>query len=303
MNVKIKLKQGIFSLLVVMSMSLFAQNGEANTEMIDKLHKEYKSNGAQAALSMYEKMPEDEEYHGLQEPLNVLGYRLLTDENDAEAAALVFKAQIEEHPNEPNPYDSYADALIEQGKDKEAIENLNKSVELLAGAEDNDFNNNLILASKSKLAKLKGLNKVFSFLEGNWEVNTYNFPDGEKTLRFTDDVQFLPSKMNSAMVMRMTNEEENWEGTQMIAYDAVNNVYDVARTNNMNLNGFQTAQMKIEEYSTNKLEMVETEGENGNERKTRHVIERKGDEIDWTVYNLTEDGEEKVVYRHMKKKS
>lgn len=303
MNVKIKFKQGIFSLFVFMSMCLFAQNGDANTEMIEKLHKEYKSNGASAALSMYEKMPEDDNYQGLQEPLNVLGYRLLNDENDAEAAAMVFKAQIDEHPNEPNPYDSYADALIEQGKDKEAIENLEKSVEMLAGAEDNDFNNNLILASKSKLAKLKGLNKVFSFMEGNWEVDSYNFPDGEKTLGYTDDVQFIPSKMNSALVMRISNEEENWEGTQLIAYDAVKNVYEVARTNNMNLNGFQTAELKIEEYSTNKLEMIETEEENGKEKKTRHVVERKGNEIQWTVYNLTDEGEEKILYRHMKKKN
>ncbi|GAA4319270.1 hypothetical protein GCM10023115_45580 [Pontixanthobacter gangjinensis] len=284
-------------------MSLFAQNGEADMETIDKLHKEYKSNGADAALSMYKNMPEDKEYHGLQEPLNVLGYRLLNDENDAEAAALVFKAQIEEHPNEPNPYDSYADALIEQGKDEEAINNLNKSIDLLAGAEDNDFNNNLILASKSKLAKLKGLNKVFSFLEGNWKVETYNFPDGEKTLRFRDDVQFMPSKMNSALVMKMTNEEENWEGTQMIAYDAVNNVYKVARTNSNNLNGFQTAEMKIVEYSTNKLEMIETMENNDEKMKTRHVVERNGDEVEWTVYNITDEGEEKMVYRHMKKKS
>ncbi|MDX1761396.1 MAG: hypothetical protein R3218_04505, partial [Christiangramia sp.] len=164
MKLKTTLKQCIFSLLIVLSMGLYAQDQEVDMEMIDKLHKEYKSNGADAALSTYKKMPEDKKYHGLQEPLNVLGYRLLNDENDADAAAVVFKAQIEEHPNEPNPYDSYADALIEMGKDEEAMTQLNKSIELLKGAEDNDFNDNLILASKSKLAKLKGLNKVFSFL-------------------------------------------------------------------------------------------------------------------------------------------
>lgn len=305
MNLSNTIKGTIFSILMIFCFSLSAQNGEVNTEMIDKLHQEYKSNGIDAAVAMYKKMPEDTKYHGLQEPLNVLGYRLLNTENDADAAAIVFKAQIEEHPNEPNPYDSYADALIEKGNDDEAKVQLEKSLSLLEGAEDNDFNNNLKLASKSKLAKLKGLNKVFSFLAGDWKVESYGFNDkGEKELRFTDDVSFMPSKMNSAMVMTMSNEDEGWEGTQLIAFDAMDNTYDVVRVNNMTLNGVQTADMKIEEYSTNKLELMETmEEENGEISKTRHVIDRNGNEANWIVYDITDEGEKKVAHRVMKKKN
>lgn len=297
-----KQKWMIGIMLMFFVSGLTAQNGGAET--VDKLHSEYKKDGVEAALSMYEKMPEDKEYHGVQEPLNVLGYRLMNNDNDAKAAAAIFKAQIEEHPNEPNPYDSYADAMIEMGNEDEAIKHLNKSIEMLKRAEDNDFNKNLKVASMSKLAKLKGLNKVFSFLEGDWIVKQYGFEDGEKVLRFTDEVTFLPSKMNSALVMRINNEEEGWEGTQLIAYDAVNNKYDVVRTNNMTLNGLQQkAEMKIEEYSTNKLVIIETREENGEMEKARHEIKRDGDSVDWVIYNYNDDGEEKVAHRTMKKKS
>ena len=102
MNLSTTIKGTILSILMIFCFSLSAQNGEANTEMIDKLHQEYKSNGIDAAVAMYKKMPEDSEYHGLQEPLNVLGYRLLNTENDADAAAIVFKVRSEEHPNEPS---------------------------------------------------------------------------------------------------------------------------------------------------------------------------------------------------------
>lgn len=304
MNLNNTIKGMLFSILMIFCFSLNAQNGESNTEMIDKLHQEYKSNGVEAALAMYKEMPEDSEYHGLQEPLNVLGYRLLNTDNDADAAAVIFKAQIEEHPDEPNPYDSYADALLEKGNDDEAQVQLEKSVALLKGAEDNDFNNNLEIASKSKLAKLKGLNKVFSFLEGDWVVENYGFDDdGEKELRFTDDMSFIPSKMNSAMIMRISNDEEGWEGTQLIAYDAKDNTYDVVRANNMRLNGLQTAELKIEEFSTNKLEMIQTIEENGEINKSRHVIEKNGNNADWIIYDLTDEGEKKVTHRVMKLKN
>ncbi len=288
-------------MLVLFVSGLIAQN-EVN-ETVDKLHAEYKKDGVEAALSMYKQIPEDKEYHGVQEPLNVLGYRLMQDEKDTDAAAAVFKAQIEEHPGEPNSYDSYADAMIMKGNDDEAIKHLNKSIDMLENAEDNDFNNNLRLASKSKLAKLKGLNKVFSFLDGDWEVKHYAIEDGEEVLRFTDDVRFIPSKMNSAMVMRITNEEEGWEGTQLFAYDALNNNYEVVRTNNMQLNGFQTAKMKVEEYSTDKLVLLETEEEDGEIRKVRHSIEKKGENVDWVIYEIKDGSEEKMAHRKLKRKT
>ena len=297
-------KKWLLSLILLSFLTVtFAQNETDNTENVDKIFKVYQDNGIDAALSAYDKMPENNEYNGLQEPLNLLGYRLLNDENDADAAAAVFKAQIKEHPNEPNPYDSYADALIEKGEDEEAMNQLNKSLELLKNAEDNDFNNNLILASKSKLAKLKGLNKVFSFLDGDWKVKIYRMENGEKVLRNTDDVRFIPSKMNSAMVMVMSNENDGWEATQLIAYDALENSYDVVRTNNMQLNGVQTAKMKIEEYSTNRLVLIETMEQNGEQNRLKHIINKSGDNADWEVFETSENGEEKIIHRELKKKN
>ncbi len=45
-------------------------------------------------------------------------------------ARLAFKLSTEVFPDKDNPYDSYAEALMAPGKNKEAIKNYKKSLEL-----------------------------------------------------------------------------------------------------------------------------------------------------------------------------
>lgn len=64
-----------------------------------------------------------------EEELNEFGYYYLS-KNNIDFAVSVFKLNIVAFPNSFNVYDSYGEALLKQGKKKEAIKNYKKSVEL-----------------------------------------------------------------------------------------------------------------------------------------------------------------------------
>lgn len=288
-------------LLLLFITGLSAQNVANNT--VEKLHDEYKKNGVEAAIKTYKSSEVNKEYEGTQEPLNVLGYRLLNEDNDLEAAEAVFMAQIEEYPNHPNPYDSYADAMIKKGNEEEAKKHLKKSVNLLKDGEETDFNKNLMINSKSKLARLEGKHKALNFLAGTWEIENYEVKDGEKTLRFTDDVSFEPSKFNSVMITRFFNEEDQFEGTQLITYDAINDEFDIVRVNNNRLIGFQTATFKIKESSENKVVVIETNELDDETIKTKHVFNKKDGNIEWEIHEMKDDEEIMVAINNMKKKN
>lgn len=61
--------------------------------------------------------------------LNFFGYELL-NKNEIDEALKIFKLNINRHQKSWNCYDSYADALTRGGKNKEAIENYKKALEL-----------------------------------------------------------------------------------------------------------------------------------------------------------------------------
>lgn len=61
--------------------------------------------------------------------LNVFGYELL-NKNNIDEALKIFKLNINRHQKSWNCYDSYADALNRAGKNKEAIKNYKKALEL-----------------------------------------------------------------------------------------------------------------------------------------------------------------------------
>ena len=282
----------------------FAQNGSESTEMVDKLFKVYQDNGVDAAIAAYNEANPNKDYEGLQEPLNQLGYRLLNGENKADAAAKVFMAQIEEYPKQPNPYDSYADAMMRQGNEEEAKKHLKKSIALMDNMKDEAARKNLMIASKSKLARLEGKHKDLNFLAGNWEMKNYAVKDGNKTLRWTDDVSFKPSKYNSVIITNYSNDEEEFEGTQLITYDAVNDEYDVVRVDNNQLNGFNSATFKIKEKSDNKVVMMETFEENGKNKSVKHVFHKKDGSLEWEIHEKDDNNKENLVtYMDMKKKN
>src|SRR5262249_6730743 len=61
------------------------------------------------------------------QPLNQLGYAYRAVDDNANAE-VTFKRQIELIPNDPNPYDSYAELLMKMGRFEESIKSYEKAL-------------------------------------------------------------------------------------------------------------------------------------------------------------------------------
>lgn len=84
-------------------------------------------NGVASGILFYKKHIDDDDYYSSEQELIVAGYRFLHAGNAKDAAA-IFKLSIDVFPDRDNPYDSYAEALMTLGRNKEAIENYKKSL-------------------------------------------------------------------------------------------------------------------------------------------------------------------------------
>ena len=93
------------------------------------MYDEILSNGMKAAFVRYNSIKSSTDYDLDEGDMNAIGYKLLQSEKLDEAVA-VFKLNTEAFPKSFNAYDSYAEALMTQGNNKEAIVNYKKSVEM-----------------------------------------------------------------------------------------------------------------------------------------------------------------------------
>jgi CubicO group peptidase (beta-lactamase class C family) len=96
------------------------------------LQKEIETNGITAAIALFkaEKNKESSEYNFDEQVLNGLGYEMLLNKKELAIALALFKLNVETYPEASNPYDSYAEALLENGDEAGAIKNYKKSLEL-----------------------------------------------------------------------------------------------------------------------------------------------------------------------------
>uniref|UniRef100_UPI00404A52D5 serine hydrolase n=1 Tax=Gelidibacter sp. TaxID=2018083 RepID=UPI00404A52D5 len=93
------------------------------------MNRKIESEGIEKAILFYKENKDNAEYYVSEEELIVSGYKFLQNEN-TDYAIKIFKLCIDVFPNNYNPYDSYAEALMTIGKNKEAIDNYKKSLEL-----------------------------------------------------------------------------------------------------------------------------------------------------------------------------
>lgn len=85
--------------------------------------------GMDAGIAFYKSNKDSEDYELIEREMNSTGYQLMNDEK-VDAAAQVFKLNMEAFPKSSNVYDSYAEALMNLGKNDLAITNYKKSLDL-----------------------------------------------------------------------------------------------------------------------------------------------------------------------------
>jgi len=102
---------------------------EINKSALVEIKKNLDAEGADAAWKTYENLKKDLSYTLEEDEFNNLGYTYLQAGN-TKAALVLFKINVLEYPNSSNVYDSYGEALLQDGQKELAIENYKKSVEL-----------------------------------------------------------------------------------------------------------------------------------------------------------------------------
>ncbi len=92
------------------------------------------SNGIEAGIARFYEVKENsrDKYEFDENAMNALGYHYLNNDEIDEALA-VFKLNVQEYPESFNVYDSYGEALKENGQHEMAIENYKKSIEINPG--------------------------------------------------------------------------------------------------------------------------------------------------------------------------
>ncbi|GAA4319264.1 tetratricopeptide repeat protein [Christiangramia aestuarii] len=296
-----KIKWSISLMLIFFTASLFAQT--VNRSMEDELYETYKDKGAKEVLKQYEKNNPNKEYEGMAEPLNVLAYRLMQEEEDLKAAEMLLQAQIEEYPNEANPYDSYSDVLLEMGKKEEAKKYIEKSMKL-ASEKDTEENQLVMEAGKAKMAILENKDKQLNFLVGNWDNETRTYQNGKEmnSSKSTNKVSFDPS--GSIMIVDHDGPDKDPCCKRVMVYDPTEDEFDIAYMRRNQTQGIYNSKMKVKEVEPGHYEMMETYTNNDNEEvKVKHDLKKNADEVEWIVYNANGDDWQKVRTMNLKKRN
>ena len=302
MRAQLNFKWILSLMLISLCSMVFGQDVPENT-IPDQLYKEYKANGIDQSLKTYQKLNTDKEYNGFQEPLNVLGYRLMLEDKDLEAAKKVFEAQIAEYNTEANPYDSYADLLLEMGNKAEAKKNFEKSVSI-AEKSDKDLDQQIYRSSKAKLAKMDNKHKMFEFLDGSSDVVITNFEANKEVGKNNFHSNASYDENGNILTINFTNQNDVSVGKRIVVYDAIEDQYDMAFLNASEPMGIRVSHIKVKDLGDNKMELMESYVDRkGKDQSVRHEIMKKNGSVEWVIYEKAKDSKdwEKVAVQNFNK--
>jgi len=155
----------VFTLVLLTANSKVYSQTEQKTPISDVLYEIIINESVEAALEQYRYLKENKskKYDFSENQLNRLGYRLL-GEGLIKESLEIFKLNIEAYPESVNPYDSMAEAYLNDGNKELAIEYYNKALKI-----NPNFN-----------ASIGGLNKIYTM--DHYEKHEYKIPmrDGKK---------------------------------------------------------------------------------------------------------------------------
>ena len=122
-------------------------------------------------------------------------------------------------------------------------------------------------ASLSKLARLENKHRKLDFLAGDWEITQTGYRDGKaiNIPKSKQNVTYLPGES----VLRITHTKEDNAACceRIVAYDAMDDTYQMAYVNAINPNGIQVSDLTITETGDGEFEFMEDYMQN-NEKKT-----------------------------------
>lgn len=272
---------------------------EEKASIGEAVYEEYQQNGIDQAISKYKdlKTNQADQYTWNEWELNKIGYQIMSEDKDMAAAEKIFKLNMEEYPDAANPYDSYGDYLLEKGNKEEAKEYFKKSIKVAEKSDREDEKTRIMSASKSKLAKLENKDKRLDFLVGDWNIDATGYNQGqENKMKGKDKVTY--DENANAIIFHHFDDQNQSEGVRIMAYDAIDDEFDVAYINPNNLQGIQMSSMKMKDMGNNKYEFMDHYTErDGSEVELKHDVEKISDnQVKWVIFEKSDEGNWQKVY-------
>lgn len=291
-------------LLICLAPFAFSQDVTTSKSVGDVIYEEYRQSNIDNALEKYRdlKANQTDDYNFSEWELNRIGYIIMENDGDMEAAEKVFKLNMEEYPEAANPHDSYADYLIAMGEKDAAREYLEKAVSI-AEKSDREDEKDIMKMSKAKLAKLDDKHKQLDFLMGDWNVKSTSFTEGLGSGVYTGRDEYIQHEDENMIVIRHLNQQGKVMGKRIFVYDALEDAYDVAYINVNAPMGIETTSLKLKDLGNDTFELNE-QSQDGDGKKMKHELKKNPDgSLDWVIYQseVNEDDWEKVYAMTMSK--
>ena len=292
MKAKLYIDQILFALFISIAATSYSQ--DFNKKNIgDVIYAEYKKADVGKALTKYRELKNkhSEDYVFNEDELNTMGYKLMR-EGDLEAAEKVFKMNIEEYPQAANPYDSYADYLLEKGDKEAARKQLEKAI-FLAEKSENRYDKEIFYASKAKLAKLENKHKQLDFLLGKWKVTYHDYRGGGEVVSDKIIEEYQQTEDEHVIMVNVIHDSGIVLGKRIWVYDAIDEEYDLVYIDTEAPTGLYTSSLKLKDLGNNRFELTEKFQHHAEDAdKIRHeIIKTQDDIIEWVVYQ-SESGKE-----------
>ena len=283
-------------MLICFVTTAFGQDAEKKNSIGDAVYQEYKQNGINLALDKYRELKTNKDYVVNEWELNRVGYQIMQEDGDLNAAEKVFKLNMQEYPEAPNPMDSYADYLIEKGNPEEAKKYLEKAISQME-KNNKDEEKGLLKASRAKLAKLENKHQQLDFLVGNWDVESTNY-QGIGAGNYSGTDEYVKDESADMVIVNHKNPQGKVMAKRIMVYDAVNDEYDVAYIETTAPMGIEVSTLKLKDLGNGKYELIEEYvDEEGANKKNRHEIIKTGDKkVDWVIFEAGENQDWKKVY-------
>jgi tetratricopeptide (TPR) repeat protein len=272
--------------------SSYAQDAEKK-EIGDEVYAVYKEKGIDKAIETYHTLKKKKalEYTFDEHQLNNIGYKIMNNDSDAQAAKKVFWLNMVEYPDAINPQDSYGDVLVRLGEKEEARKYYEGAVQ--AYKKQGSFERNVSRGASAKMAVLDKKHQALNFLAGNWATNTTYWNEQNKEYKDTGEVSF--NYFNDIVLVgeMKPKSRENQEirgHVWVITYNAQEDVYETAWVD-ADLKGLMASKMKIQNKEGNKHIFLEEFMEDEDAFNIRHEIVPQGNTIQWVMYE-SKNGQE-----------
>lgn len=295
METKLNLSQVLSLCFICLTSFVFSQETTNPNSVGDIVYEEYRQNGIESAMEKYRdlKANNSDEYEFNEWELNRIGYLVMENDGDMEAAEKIFKLNMEEYPDAANPHDSYADYFIKKGDKEAAREHLEKAVSMAENSTRED-EKELLKMSKAKLAKIENKHRKLDFLMGEWNVTGTSFAEGLGSGVFTGRDEYVQNEDENMIMINHLNQRGEVMGKRIMVYDAAEDEYDVAYININTPMGIRTSSLKLKELDNDTYELIELPNEQDeDDKQMRHELKKNPDgSLNWVIYESEPDKED-----------